>query len=959
MDDLLDRLLSLPEGEPRHALLRESALLMSNGESQEFSDALRDRAKDLARREVRRCMEAVDLFYTFADVRDDRKALARGHRFEAFVVMSAEGDNDGAIRLYDAALDIHRDLEDELACARVKGARMFALFGVGRVEDAVNDGTDAVRTLALAREHVDQGSVLINLANLLQHHGHLERALATAEEALVVLGDARKSQYLIPGALLTRGIMLIEMGRPTEAIEAIRSGADQAEQLGQDSILAMTKCHLGRAFFSRGEYGRALVYFEDAHSRFKAHAASLHVATTLLPMADCLLRLRRFDSAITMFRLAREGLSPESQPLQNGQSWLHEGIALMEVSCRDEALRAFEFARERFDTAKNPVWASMATLHSARALSADESPDEALSIAIGCAERVKEAGGAFEAAQAWLMVAHTALELGDDARAGESAAKALEYAEDHGVAEIEYIALSILATIAHHSGTTAHALSICERAIERLEHVQSRMIPHHRSSYVTDKQSPYDLAVQLRLNAGDVEEALLLVERSKAQALLERFSSIGATTIPERNGSDHRLVTELNSLRLERDEIASRKRLSDLEESQNPQAESLEDLNLIESKISDVWGRLLNTDTSYERDAAIWRVQAELPGPYLEDGTVLIEYFMFGEEIVVFVVDRDTTEAFSLGPRKGSVRRLLRTLGSNIRSAARVDAKHRVKLTESAVKVLGDLHAILLEPITKSLVDRRLIIVPHGELHYVPFHALHDGDQYVIQRQELSYLPGASFLRFVTQDSDSTAQPALKHMLCIGHDGGGRLSHSIGEATSLASRWDALLLAGEGATRDAVLDRLPHSDIIHVATHGQLRRDNPLFSALTLEGGDLSTLDILQTPLRASLVTLSACDTGRGIIGGGDEIEGLARSFMSAGARSIVGSLWSVEDAATAQLMDRFYDSLWKGATKGQALRQAQLSMIESSSESDDEGNGTAHPFYWAPFHLVGAAGPL
>ena len=123
--------------------------------------------------------------------------------------------------------------------------------------------------------------------------------------------------------------------------------------------------------------------------------------------------------------------------------------------------------------------------------------------------------------------------------------------------------------------------------------------------------------------------------------------------------------------------------------------------------------------------------------------------------------------------------------------------------------------------------------------------------------------------------------------------------------------------------------------------------------------GWLTTLDIFNARLGASLVTLSGCQTGRTVVQGGDELAGLMRAFLSAGAASLVLSLWAVEDHSTAQLMQAFYQNLADGYHKGAALRAAQLRFIHSQPGDDPNRPVYSHPYFWAPFFLVGDAGQL
>jgi hypothetical protein len=144
------------------------------------------------------------------------------------------------------------------------------------------------------------------------------------------------------------------------------------------------------------------------------------------------------------------------------------------------------------------------------------------------------------------------------------------------------------------------------------------------------------------------------------------------------------------------------------------------------------------------------------------------------------------------------------------------------------------------------------------------------------------------------------------------------------------------------------------------ATHGEFRPDNPLFSGLALADGWLTTLDIFNLRLQASLVTLSACQSGQSQVGGGDELLGLMRAFLYAGAASLVLSLWAVEDRSTALLMEAFYAKLAEGWSKGAALRHAQRQFIQDGvSQGDAAQRLYKHPFFWAPFFLVGDTGLL
>jgi CHAT domain-containing protein len=193
-----------------------------------------------------------------------------------------------------------------------------------------------------------------------------------------------------------------------------------------------------------------------------------------------------------------------------------------------------------------------------------------------------------------------------------------------------------------------------------------------------------------------------------------------------------------------------------------------------------------------------------------------------------------------------------------------------------------------------------------------------------------------------------------KPPLMFGYSGNGHLQRTIDEAKMLAALLDGCCYLEGEATIAQLIEQAPDSPIIHIATHGHSRLDAPNFSYVLLADGQLNAIDAFSLDLKGcELVTLSGCETGLALSGGGDEQLGLGRAFLAAGAESLVMSLWPVEDNATNELMRLFYQRLLSGDTKMQALRVAQCNLLHRSSSI------YAHPYFWAAFRLVGDTGTL
>jgi CHAT domain-containing protein len=158
----------------------------------------------------------------------------------------------------------------------------------------------------------------------------------------------------------------------------------------------------------------------------------------------------------------------------------------------------------------------------------------------------------------------------------------------------------------------------------------------------------------------------------------------------------------------------------------------------------------------------------------------------------------------------------------------------------------------------------------------------------------------------------------------------------------------ARLHLGAEASESALREHGPMSRFVHIATHGLFRRDNPMFSSIRLGDSHISLFDLYQIPLSAELVTLSGCSTGLNAVVGGDELVGLMRGLLHAGAHGILVSLWDVQDQCTAEFMTAFYRRLQAEGNKAEALRGAMKELMVRFP----------HPYYWAPFMLVGKYGP-
>lgn len=329
----------------------------------------------------------------------------------------------------------------------------------------------------------------------------------------------------------------------------------------------------------------------------------------------------------------------------------------------------------------------------------------------------------------------------------------------------------------------------------------------------------------------------------------------------------------------------------------------------------------------------------------IDRDTTLLEYFRVADRLLAAVVTRDSLEIVPLGPVERVIGRLrmLHFQLSKLRLGADYVAGFRAPLLRAARAHLHELYEDVMAPVCPHLKAPHLLIVPHDVLHYVPFHALFDGSQYLIDRFAVSYAPSAGIYSACHHKPSKRSGPSL--ILGV-HDS--RTPFIPQEVASVAAEVaEPQLYLDDQASAAVLRERGPASRLIHIATHGYFRQDNPLFSGIRLSDTYLSLYDLYGLNLPVELLTLSGCSTGLNVIAAGDELLGLTRGLLFAGAQSLLLTLWDVADESTAEFMRYFYAGLGN-ENKALALQRAMMKLRESRP----------HPYYWAPFILVGKVAP-
>jgi CHAT domain-containing protein len=267
------------------------------------------------------------------------------------------------------------------------------------------------------------------------------------------------------------------------------------------------------------------------------------------------------------------------------------------------------------------------------------------------------------------------------------------------------------------------------------------------------------------------------------------------------------------------------------------------------------------------------------------------------------------------------------------------------------------LYSYLIKPVLSNLNNvNKIIIVPHLELHYLPFELLFNGNQYLLESGKiLYYLPSVSTYKFCLAkiNKDNNKLLAFGNPY-LGENGPPPLINAEIEAKKIAKEIpDNKILIGKEATESEFKNLAARYNIIHLATHAALNADNPLFSRVYLaedgsNDGQLEVHEVFEMNLKSKIVILSACQTAlkagyKSQFPAGDDLVGLCRAFIYAGAPGVIASLWNVADQPTEELMVAFY-RYYRDYPMGKALNMARLDILRKYQ----------HPIYWAPFIFIG-----
>ena len=863
------------------------------------------------------------------------RAVAWRSRAEAYLITGRLGQARAA---YERATQLAASCGPLLGQILVGHVATLAI--VGEHEASQRLARKAERLLTQAGDLVYLGKLLMNVGNgayqrddYAQAHDAYEKAARTFEEMGI-----RDATWV--GLLVNQATASANLSRVDEARKLFLKAESHCVPLGLETLRGYVR--YDRAFLEamRGDYRRALDLLESAAAIFAKHKLEDMQPAAQRARAEIYLELgmpaeARELAASSAAAFAKQDMTLDAQiaRILEARGWL----LLNDPDKAEEILSAADqfYAKQRIRPRRGATM-----LYRARAALSSNDPTTAAKLA-------RQARNTFSSLGMWRPQSEAARLLAEAALAKNRPADAEKYlapaiaATRHLFGAERWKLWAIAGRVARRRGQRGEARRRLQRAVRHIE-AQRRFIPgtELRARAFEEHARVYRelLALMLESPAPRFDQIFPLVEAARARGFRERMDRVDAGV---RDGITQQR-THLSSL-------VRRVEEAEYPEEGPPRLDAIRRLHREVLRVEKDLKNQIQIAEGLMPGAAAWGgpPEAATISKALGRDEALIEYFITEEGILALVLTRREQTLRILTVSESDLRAVVTRMSFQLDSMAlspTMPPENLDFLRHSAEVILQDLHQAVLMPLEDLLPDHgRLIVVPHGFMHRIPFECLWNGKEYIDSRFVISRAPTADFLLRRSRRRRKRKAPAL---ICGSIQSGLAAVEQEIEAIARCFPAAEVVVQRDPSTAD-ILRGASQSRLLHLSTHGVFREDNPLFSRLNTSDGALFLIDLLGRKMRLDLVVLSACNSGQVFTGQGDDLSGVAHGFLAAGARHLVASTWRVYDRATEQLMTAFYQHYTSGACAGDPAR----ALTAAGQEIRKVWN---HPFFWASFSVHG-----
>ena len=851
---------------------------------------------------------------------------------------------------YEAAIAAFGQCGDELEKAISYNSALLCLSLLGDNDRASRWAQRARVVFEEQGDRIRLARLGFNYANILFRRDRWEEAAELYREAYVELKEIGNPSD-VAACLSNMAVCHLSLHDFQEAYSLYGHARTFCKAHGLAVSIAKIDYNIAYLFYLRGEYTEALDRYEQARATCLDLGDRYHLNLCALDEAEIFLELNLTSEGLELARDAYSGFQELHIRYEAAKALALWGICLSRQGKWFLALELLGQAREIFVTEDNLVWVSQIDLHRALVLLRVGRTYEASKHSSSALQGFIRLDLATKAAVCDLAIARCRMHERAWEAASEKVADAFARLEELDAPTVKYQAHFLLGEIRLATGDRASALAEYKDSHTHLEQVRSHLRSEEfKVPLLDDKLLVYErLFSQLAGSdsTAEQEEAFQFLEKAKARSIADLVAS-RVHAMPPRTSGRSNLASAVRQLR---EELNWYYRQIDLQEmrSETTSPASLSPLRQAsrerEDRLLHSLGQLQATDQELSSLQEAFTVDLQAIRSTLPPDTSIVDYYMAGTTVFAVVIDRDRMDivAVSVVSKVQDLQRSLRFQLAKFEIGLEDPDRPSKMVNTSVVQLLASLNSELIDPVASYLTKPGLLIMPHGFLHHLPFHALFDGESFLCDRHTVTYSPSAtvshllgirpaslSMSSMVLGIKDPTSEAAKEEI------------ERVANATPLSETFQ-----GPEANEEVFLRLAPTSRYIHLSSKSQFRQDNAMFSSIELAGRSLNLFDLFNLQLDAELFSITGCGPPLGNEPKGDEFLGLARGLLYAGARSILLPLWNPDQESVTRFMASFYEALQAGRSKTEALRETMREMRERD----------ANPFRWAAFVLIGEPG--
>lgn len=901
-----------------------------------FASDLKDTYYSSWTTEPRKTRNAAIALSVLAKFLPEPETPALAHWVKAIADLT-EGKTLSAVENIDSASQLFIELNQPYQAAQTQVSKLYALALLGRYDEAVECGQNALKVLEEFNDELAAGKIEKNIGNIVsrqEKHFEAEKYYLSAYRRFQKLKNDSELTMCENGLAMTYSAL----NNFHEAENFYQKALSRAKKFEMLVTQAEIEASMGNLFLFRAKFNEALNLLELSRQKYEKLQMPHQSAVAELEMADAYLELNLVSEAFEIYEKVTESLAQLKMQGEEARARLNFAKSAINLRKNELARTQLEKAAKLYQAEKNLAGEAFVKLIETQLSFSLQDYPQALKLAEQTAKMLKKSGNVRYILFLKYLHGEILFQLKKTKEAEELFNEIFLEASKQDNLFLAQNAQTSLGKSALQLKDEAKAEKHFKQAIELIENLRKPLpAEDFRMSFFADKLVSYQQLAKIYLKKGMTKEAFLLIEKSRSRVLSESLSE-HENLAEIKTAESATIGQKIKELREELNWFYSRLNRTNSEESVSLLAETQKR----EKQINELMRQIKNIGSKGHKTNKTLDLQKLQKS--LGQERILLEFVNFDGKISVFVVTEKGIDFIETETQDSEITNLLESLHFQFETMRYGETQLGIfaaELKKRADFYLQKLYQKLILPIENFIGNRHLVIIPFGKLHYLPFHALFDGEHYLVEKREISY--GASAL--VLQHCLEKPKRELENALLVGF-ADEKIPFVKDEIEKLEEIFPkSKTLFGKDASFANFKKKAESFDIIHLACHGQFRQDNPMFSALRLADGFLTVRDISEMRLNAELVMLSACETGLNKVLEGDELIGLKRGFFTAGVPSLILTLWTVNDKATQTLVADFYQNLRTGKTISDSLRTAQNKLIAEKS----------HPYFWSPFFLAGS----